>query len=247
MPVVRRAAETIDPEGPVSQARALAEVVRALSRRSPAPRDLPYHGLDHPPGVLGAILTDLADLGIFRHYSQVLLLDRALGGPARWLARRHGCRVTLLGRDRQSVKASRLLTERAHLAERVTEIVAENTCFPFRSEHFTHAWVIDAPIEHGKRAVALADIARVLRPGGWIGILGTASGFAPDGGEALPHDLERAGFGQVEARDVSDAIEADSAIARLVAERVAMNRVGITAIRDSLPLPVLRWKARKPS
>lgn len=244
--MVERVPEAIETSEAVAYASALADAVRALSRRSPAPRDLPFHGLDHPPGMLGSSLADLADLGIFRHYSEVLVIAAGLGGPARWLARRHGCRVTALAAEPSWARASRILTLRAHLAERVTEIVAVTDLLPFAAEHFTHAWVIDTPFAAAEQHAALREVSRVVRAGGWVGVLGGRSD-GRRGSDPTGDDLTAAGFESLEARDLSSLVETDSAIARLVAERVSIQRGGARLHRDPPSAPFLRWKARKPS
>lgn len=222
----------------IALARALAEAVREFSRRSPAPRDLPFHGLDHAPGVSSAILADLADLGIFRHYSEVLVVDSGLGGPGRWLARRHGCRVAAFTSESARAKASHILTARAHLTDRVNDLTGD-VRLPFATQHFTHAWILGESFGAEERKTALGEIARVLRPGGWIGVLASS--------DAVAEDVVGAGFEGLDLADVSALREGDSAIPRLVAERVATLLGGHPLPRELPSTPLLRWKARKPA
>jgi len=65
---------------------AIQEVVRA--RALPAPRGLPYLGLEHASGTNLNLLHALSTRGIFRKYELVLDVEAGLGGTSRWLAQR---------------------------------------------------------------------------------------------------------------------------------------------------------------
>ena len=65
---------------------AIQDVVRA--RALPAPRGLPYLGLEHASGTNLDLLYTLSTRGIFRKYELVLDVEAGLGGTSRWLAQR---------------------------------------------------------------------------------------------------------------------------------------------------------------
>src|SRR5438445_9402946 len=82
------------PEAPVARlASAIEALVRAHRTAAPAPRGLPYLGLEHPSGTGFHLLDALSARGIFRKYEIVLEVGAGLGGRARWLATRFGCEV----------------------------------------------------------------------------------------------------------------------------------------------------------
>jgi SAM-dependent methyltransferase len=199
-------------------ASAVASAVNEITRQSPAPRDLPFFGLDH-----------LSELGIFRIYERVLDLSAGLGGPARWLARRRGCRVFSFDPDRERAAASRLLVRRAHLEAAVTVATAPFASLPAPSDAFTHAWSVDAlHVEERKRPV-FDELFRVVRPGGHVALQewvrakqapALPSGWF-DPAEVYAEGLRAAGFLDLRLSDAGDLREEESAITEIVWERVA--------------------------
>jgi ubiquinone/menaquinone biosynthesis C-methylase UbiE len=201
-------------------AAALASVVNEVTRRTPAPRDFPYFGLDHPEGATADRLERLSELGIFRFYERVLDLAAGLGGPARWLARRHGCTVLSVDRSRARAAASRLLVRRAHLADAVAVGVAEFERLPVGDASFTHAWsVAGVDGETDARAI-FAELFRVVRPGGHVALQEwSRSGEEP----AREHvaALQAVGFGEVRVVSAGEPHEDDSTVVTLVRKRLA--------------------------
>jgi len=205
---------------PQAVAAALASVVNEVTRRTPAPRHLPFFGLDHPEGATADRLERLSELGIFRVYERVLDLSAGLGGPARWLARRHGCTVLSLDRSRARAAASRLLVRRAHLADAVTVGVAEFERLPVGDASFTHAWSVGAVDEEGGTRAVFAELFRVVRPGGQVALQEWARSkeeFARDYTGAL----EAVGFGDIRVASVGGPREDDSTVVTLVRSRIA--------------------------
>jgi SAM-dependent methyltransferase len=221
------------------RAEALADASTIVARRIPAPRGLPFYGLDHPPGILERALAELSDLGIFRVYSHVVDLTGGLGGPARWLARRNACRVTLVEENEEMAGAAAVLTERAFLVDRVRTVIARPAVLPFQGESFTHAWQVTTPLaERRDRRAIFAEAWRVLRPGGWLAIAAS---------KALAGELEAAGFRDVRTTDLVPLLEDESTAAHLVAERVAASLGGGV---DDRPRPhgsLLAIRAQKPT
>ncbi|HUE38324.1 MAG TPA: class I SAM-dependent methyltransferase, partial [Candidatus Binatia bacterium] len=155
---------------PRRYAAALATATNEITRRAPAPRDLPFFGLDHPHGTRARRLDRLSELGIFRVYERVLDLGAGLGGPARWLARRRGCSVVSFDRSVERAAASRLLVRRAHLQGSVRVSVAALDRLPVASHAFTHAWSVEALQPEIDKPAVVAELFRAVRPGGHVAL-----------------------------------------------------------------------------
>jgi hypothetical protein len=146
--------------------RAIAEVTRSLLRTTPAPRGMPFFGLDmevHEPRVLD----DFCRQGIFRKYERVLIVNCGLGGAARWWAARWGC--TVVGSDADAALASGadFLSRRAGVHGPSTFAAALGSAAPLRPECVTHVWIRDLRAV-GDVAGALRQAYQTLRPGGHV-------------------------------------------------------------------------------
>jgi SAM-dependent methyltransferase len=200
-------------------AAALAAVVNEVTRRTPAPRDFPYFGLDHPEGATADRLERLSELGIFRFYERVLDLAAGLGGPARWLARRHGCTVLSLDRNRARAAASRLLVRRAHLADAVAVGVAEFERLPVGDASFTHAWSVAGVDEETDPRAIFAELFRVVRPGGHVALQEWSRSGEDPVREHLAA-LQAAGFGEVRVVSFDESSVDESTVVTLVRTRL---------------------------
>jgi SAM-dependent methyltransferase len=200
-------------------AEALASVVNEVTRRTPAPRDFPYFGLDHPAGATADRLERLSELGIFRFYERVLDLAAGLGGPARWLARRHGCTVLSIDRSRVRAAASRLLVRRAHLGDAVAVGVAEFERLPVGDSSFTHAWSVAGMDEEANARAIFAELFRVVRPGGHVALQEWSRSEEEPGREHVAA-LQAVGFSEVRVVSACEPHEDDSTVVTLVRTRL---------------------------
>lgn len=109
-------------------------------------------GLDHPAEVARTVL----DVG------------GGLGGPARVLASRFGCRVTVIDVTQSFVEAARELTGRVGLDGAVTHEVADALNLPFEDGSFDVVWTQNSGMNIADKERLYAGFRRVLRPGGTL-------------------------------------------------------------------------------
>jgi SAM-dependent methyltransferase len=98
--------------------------------------------------------------------TRVLDLGAGIGGPARLLAERFGCRVTGLDLTASYCQAAKTLTARIGLAERVDFVCGDGTALPFADAGFDLVWTQHAAMNIAHKAELYGETARVLRPGG---------------------------------------------------------------------------------
>jgi ubiquinone/menaquinone biosynthesis C-methylase UbiE len=201
-----------------------AQVMAALSRRGlapgrrPAPEDLFEFDQDHYGG-LAAVETLARRAGIGAG-SRVLDVCAGLGGPARVLAHRRGCRVAACEINHGRAAGGHRLTRLVGLALRIVTVRADAVSLPFRSTSFDACISQEGLLHIDDKAAVLGECHRVLAEGGrlaftdWIAQprlgqrererlrewMAATTLQSLDGYRAL---LGRAGFRAVEGEDVS--------------------------------------------
>jgi len=117
----------------------------------------------------GASETDiLAQKAGIRADSHVLDVCSALGGPARHLARKHGCRVTGLDATRRMYEEAIRRTKEAGLSDRIEHKLGNALDMPFRANTFDVVWGQDAWCYVTDKECLIREGARVVKPGGVI-------------------------------------------------------------------------------
>ena len=179
------------------------EAVRALGAEYAVPAGCRGSGSE------GALrwLADRLDLG-----ADVRMLDSGagVGGPAGWLAAERGVRPVCAEPMPAAARAGRRLFG-------LPSVVAVGQDLPFADGSFDVAWCLGVLCTTSDKAGALAELRRVLRPGGRLGLLvfvadGPLTGPLPDGNEFPSEEelhglLRDAGF---ELRQSADADLGDS-------------------------------------
>lgn len=112
----------------------------------------------------------------------VLDIGSGLGGPARLLASRYGCRVTGVDLTPAYVTLATELTERTGLSEKVTFREANALNLPFAQATFDGAYVLHVGMNIEDKATLFSQAATVVRPGGFL----------------VAYDIMRVGPGEVE-------------------------------------------------
>jgi len=147
---------------------------------------------------------------------RVLDVGSGIGGPARYFAAEHQCKVTGIDLTEELVQVARSLTRRAkldHLAEFV-QASALDLAFPV--ETFDRAYMIHVGMNIADKTGVFREVRRVLKPGGMFVIF----------------DILRAGGGEI-AYPVPWALnEETSFVADLKSYRDALEKAGFRVERD---------------
>jgi SAM-dependent methyltransferase len=204
---------------PISEQQVLDAVRRARGGGPLAADDLFPFDQDHYGGL--AAVDALARRAGIGERSRVLDICAGLGGPARFLASRRGCRVVGVelnaGRALGMARLSRLV----RLDGRVAVVRADATALPFAAGRFDACVSQEALLHIVDKAAVLAEARRVLVPGGRLAFSDWIA--HPPLGDAERRRLEdwmaavtlqslasyrtligRAGFRAVECEDLSD-------------------------------------------
>ncbi|HRX81342.1 MAG TPA: methyltransferase domain-containing protein, partial [Pirellulaceae bacterium] len=98
--------------------------------------------------------------------SRVLDIGAGYGGAARYLAKTFGCRVTCLNLSEVQNAANEKKNKEQGLSSLVRVVHGNFEDLPFQSGVFDVVWSQDAILHSANRAKVLAEVTRVLGPGG---------------------------------------------------------------------------------
>jgi ubiquinone/menaquinone biosynthesis C-methylase UbiE len=166
------------------------------------------------------------------------LLDvgSGIGGPARYLARRSGCRVTGIDLTPEFCEVARHLTRLLQLEDTVGFELGDALAMPFGDATFDGAYSMNVSMNIADKAGLYREIHRVLKPGAWLMLSEIARGTGPEVDYPTPwartaqasflatledtrHALGRAGFEVVHHRDTREQTLAFGARSRAMVER----------------------------
>jgi sarcosine/dimethylglycine N-methyltransferase len=164
---------------------ALTKVSAALDRMAPDGRQLSLDelgGFDHFH-TAGVLATErMAELLAPSARDTVLDAGAGLGGPARYLAARFGCRVVGIDLTPLFVEVGRLLSARTGFDGLVDLRVGDVTEMDLGAGSIDHVWTQHVAMNIPDRPKLYAEIRRVLRPGGRLVLFDVVDG---GGGELL--------------------------------------------------------------
>ena len=98
----------------------------------------------------------------------VLDVGSGLGGPARYFARRFGCRVSGIDLTAEFCDVARHLTSRLGLTDRVSFEEGDALAMPFGDTAFDGAYSMNVSMNIADKRALYREIHRVLRPGAWL-------------------------------------------------------------------------------
>jgi SAM-dependent methyltransferase len=96
---------------------------------------------------------------------QVLDIGCGIGGTARYMAEKIGCKVTGIDLTSEYISIAKTLTDLTGLGGKVTYKVASALDMPFESKTFDAAITIHVAMNIPERATLYREIARVMKPG----------------------------------------------------------------------------------
>jgi SAM-dependent methyltransferase len=175
-----------------------------------------FHGGQRPATIR------LAELVGFTGTERVLDVGSGLGGPSRYLAWRHGCRVSGVDLTAEFCRVAEMLTRLTELVGKVDYRQGNALDLPFDEESFDVVWSQNAAMNIADRDRLYREMRRVLKPGGRLALQEVAAGpggpphfpvqWAREPGisflltpEATRAKLEAAGFRVLTWQDTTEA------------------------------------------
>ena len=122
---------------------------------------------------------ELADALTVSAGDHLLDVGSGIGGPARTLARRFGCRVTGIDLTPEFCDVARRLTQLLGMQDKVLFQQGDALAMPFAAASFAGAYSMNVSMNIADKAGLYREIRRVLKPGGWLVLSEVAKGPGP--------------------------------------------------------------------
>lgn len=100
--------------------------------------------------------------------ARILDIGSGYGGAARYLAKRFGCHVTALNLSEVENDRNRKLSQEQGLSDQVEVVEGNFESLPFEDSSYDLVWSQDAILHSGNREKVIAEVSRVLKPGGQL-------------------------------------------------------------------------------
>ena len=127
-----------------------------------------YEGANEAVAAASArtVETVASHVDFLKNEHRVLDVGAGYGGAGRFLATKFGCQVDCLNLSDVQNERNRVLTEEAGLSDLVHVVHANFESIPGPDAAYDVVWSQDAILHSGARERVLAEVARVLTPGG---------------------------------------------------------------------------------
>jgi sarcosine/dimethylglycine N-methyltransferase len=142
--------------------------------------------IDHFHGKGVVATEELAAMLQPRAGDHLLDIGCGIGGPARWIATKHGCRVTGVDLTAEFCEAARELNSLTGLADRVQILHGSALSLPVPDSNFDHAYSQAVLMNVSDKRGVFREALRVLRPGGLLALSLAGSGAAGEPYYPLP-------------------------------------------------------------
>jgi ubiquinone/menaquinone biosynthesis C-methylase UbiE len=113
---------------------------------------------------------EFAEQAGFAPGAHILDVGCGIGGPSRYFAAQHGCRVTGIDLTEDYVRTAARLAQRVGLADRVSYRQASATALPFAAGAFDGAYMMHVGMNIADKSRLAAEVRRVLKPGATFAI-----------------------------------------------------------------------------
>lgn len=152
---------------PINEDEILAKLAaRGTSLDTLTEDELKDFDQDHYGGV--QVVDVLADQAGIRREHHVLDVCSGMGGPARWIAYRRGCRVTGLDFTESRVEAAKRLTRRVRLDHVVDFVRGDATAMPLPDSRYDVVISQESWLHIPDKAAVIGQCARVVKRAGTI-------------------------------------------------------------------------------
>ena len=185
-------------------------------------------GLEATLEIAGLVRASRAD--------HILDIGSGIGGPARYFAKRFGCRVTGIDLTPEFCDVARHLTRLLGLEDRVAFEVGDALGMPFADNNFDGAYSMNVSMNIADKHAFYREIHRVLKPGAWLLLSEIAKGKGAELDYPTPwasgprtsflstpedtrHGLLEAGFDVIRLRSTLEEARAFGVHSRAMVER----------------------------
>jgi SAM-dependent methyltransferase len=138
---------------------------------------------------------------------RILDVGSGIGGPARFFAAEHQCKVTGVDLTEEFVSVARSLTRRTKLDHLVEFVQASALELTFPAETFDRAYMIHVGMNLANKAGVFREVRRVLKPGGMFVIFDILRTGAGEITYPVPWALSEEASFVVEARSYREALQ----------------------------------------
>ncbi len=165
----------------------LGRILNALNKAGLSLDNLSIHDLApvdhlHARGLPATV--DLADRLPIERGQHILDIGCAVGGPARYMAERFGCRVSGIDITPGFIEAGEELNRLTRMDDRVDLRVGDGATLPYEDSLFDGAYTQHVTMNVADRAAFFAEAFRVIKPGGFFAL--SEHGLGPNGNPIYP-------------------------------------------------------------